>query len=150
MRGTYALVVEIERDVDLQIGRLGKFRFPAGSYLYIGSGKNSLEKRVKRHLGKEKKLFWHIDYLLNSPRVKIKKVWVREGGWECHLAGKMALDKEFRIPIPGFGSSDCRCKAHLFLILNPEGEAQFLHQNDFSLVDWNIESDIKARRKQNT
>jgi len=141
MKGTYALVIEIERDINVQICRLGKFRFPAGSCLYIGSGQNNLGKRIQRHLRKEKKLFWHIDYLLNSPQAKIKKVWVREGRWECGLAEKMALDKRFRIPIPGFGSSDCRCKAHLFLILKPGGETEFLHQNNFSLLDRDIESD---------
>lgn len=141
MKGTYALAIEIEKDINLQIGRLGRFKFPAGFYLYIGSAQNNLEKRIQRHLRKEKKLFWHIDYLLNSPQVKARRIWARKGRWECSLAKKMILDKRFRIPIPGFGSTDCRCKAHLFLNLKEESEAEFLHQNNFSLLDCSLKSD---------
>lgn len=134
MRGTYALVIEIKREASILIGKLGKFKFPAGYYIYIGSGQNSLKKRVHRHLSKEKRLFWHIDYLLNHPEVKVKRVWIREGGkWECRLARKIAVDKGFKMLVPKFGASDCRCKTHLFLVLKPGKENDLLSQNNFSL-----------------
>ena len=140
MRRTYVLVIEVKKKINIQIGKLGKFKLPGGWYLYIGSGENSLEKRIKRHLKKEKKLFWHIDYLLNNPQARVKKVWAKEGGWECSLAGKMASDKIFRTPVPKFGSSDCRCKTHLFLILKPGKEADLFRQNNFFLFDLGVES----------
>ena len=141
MRGTYALLIEAEQKVHVQIGKLGKFRFPQGLYIYIGSAKNNLEKRIERHLKKEKKLFWHIDYLLQAPCVRIKKVWAGAEGEECSLAAAMASGSAFQIPAPGFGSSDCRCKTHLFSIVQTGKEATFLRQHKFSLLDPPIESD---------
>lgn len=131
MRGIYALVIEVKKRGGIQIGKLGKFTFAEGFYVYMGSAKGGLEKRVRRHLGTEKKLFWHIDYLLDAPRVKINEVWARRGGGECSVADRMIYNGTFQIPVPGFGSSDCKCRTHLFLILQPGKEARFFRQNNF-------------------
>ena len=50
MKGSYVLVLKLEEDKRLTIGRLGTFEFPAGLYLYCGSALNGLEARVRRHL----------------------------------------------------------------------------------------------------
>jgi len=74
MRGTYAIIMELISDKRISVGKLGKINFKKGYYLYVGSGQNSLETRIARHLKKRKKKFWHIDYLLStfSPTPKEK------------------------------------------------------------------------------
>ena len=49
--------------------------FKKGDYFYIGSAKGCLETRLQRHLRKEKRIFWHIDYLLENQKVKILQIW---------------------------------------------------------------------------
>ncbi len=41
-KGIYGLVVQVLQRHSLQIGRLGKFDFPAGFYVYVGSAQNLL------------------------------------------------------------------------------------------------------------
>ena len=113
-KGSYALVIGLEREQRLAVGRLGSFDFPAGRYLYLGSGLNGLESRVRRHLRRDgaKKRHWHIDYL--TAVAPVVEVWWVANGWrrECDWAGK-AREYGGGIVAPGFGASDCRCPAHL-------------------------------------
>jgi Uri superfamily endonuclease len=116
MKGIYVLVISIQRDVKLRIGALGSVNFQKGLYAYVGSGQNGLEKRVKRHLRKgEKKLFWHIDYLLDNDAVRVVKVFYKEAekSEECRLAKKLS---ERSVPVVNFGCSDCDCVSHLFML----------------------------------
>jgi Uri superfamily endonuclease len=87
--------------------------FKPGFYIYVGSALNSLESRVKRHLSSEKKLHWHVDYLLVDSNSDIKEVIysVGEEKIECSLAS-LILDKS--LSVARFGCSDCRCGSHLF------------------------------------
>ena len=59
---TYQLTIQLKQDSTVQIGKFGTFEFPAGYYVYTGSAKRNLEARIQRHLSKEKRLKWHIDY----------------------------------------------------------------------------------------
>lgn len=108
--GAYQLTIRVTRAVRVRIGRLGKFTFPAGRYVYTGSARRNLEARIARHLRKDKAMHWHIDWLLSAPGVEV--VGVRRSRLEeCVLnrrAGGQAL-------IAGFGASDCRmgCGSHL-------------------------------------
>ncbi len=132
MRGTYALLIEVKNKTNVQIGKLGEFYFPRGFYIYVGSGQNNLEKRIKRHLRENKKIFWHIDYLLKNPKVEIREVWVKKGiRWECQLARKIAASSQFKTIISGFGSSDCKCESHLFFVLKPGIEKDFFSRYNF-------------------
>jgi len=112
-KGTYALVIVHEREVAITIGKLGRFDFPSGYYIYVGSARGGLPQRVGRHLKSQKRLRWHIDYLLQFANVV--EVWYafddesQECFW-CHVARGMP---QGRTLILGFGSSDCRCPAHL-------------------------------------
>ena len=109
------MIASVKKDSEIKVGSLGKTKFNKGNYAYIGSAMNSLEKRIERHERKEKKLFWHIDYLLSSPNTKLKKVIVKPSKEkeECKTANKVA---KAGIPVLGFGCSDCKCKSHLFKI----------------------------------
>ena len=71
---TYQLYIGLSTTVDIRIGQLGTFTFPEGQYVYTGSAKNNIDARVQRHLRKDKKLQWHIDYLLNSAHASILSV----------------------------------------------------------------------------
>jgi Uri superfamily endonuclease len=111
-RGTYQLLIYLSQATRIKIGRRGAFRFPKGHYIYTGSAKNGLEARVERHLRKEKKLFWHIDYLLEH--ASIRRVFLFEdGSEECSLAKRTLDVPNAKIIVPGFGASDCKCPAHL-------------------------------------
>ena len=123
MKGTYILVVKISQNSKIIIGALGSISFPKGIYLYVGSamattGAITLLNRIKRHVLKEshKKIHWHIDYLLNSKKAQIIRVYMipsREK-YECIVAQEII--KKSDKYISKFGSSDCSCKSHLFYI----------------------------------
>jgi len=107
---TYQLLIEIARPVRADIGRFGKYSFPAGRYFYTGSARRNFEARVARHLCKEKALRWHIDYLLASPDVRI-------AGVRRYVEAECVINRATpgRVLVPGFGASDCRagCGSHL-------------------------------------
>ena len=110
--GVYIAVFRLARPCRIQVGKLGRFDFPAGFYLYVGSAQRGLSARLDRHARKKKPMRWHIDYL--SAKAEMLGELVAEGprSLECELAAK--LGKEFPLAVPRFGSSDCRCPGHLF------------------------------------
>ena len=111
MKGSYVLVLELESDREIAVGKLGTLPFKKGYYVYVGSALNGLEHRLQRHLRDEKRFHWHIDYLL--ARASITDIFFREGETreECAIAQYFAI---FFSSIPRFGCSDCSCKSHLF------------------------------------
>jgi len=111
MKGSYILLLNLKEDVTVNIGKLGKLDLKKGSYVYVGSALNSLESRINRHLRRNKKIHWHIDYLLDF--ALITDVFVKENSVkeECKVA--QFFTKKL-IPIKGFGCSDCKCRSHLF------------------------------------
>lgn len=106
---TYLLNIYLKKQKSIRIGKLGTFRFKKGNYVYVGSAKRNMAKRIARHLRKKKKKFWHIDYLLQY--AEVKKVLMSNLSEE-----KLAslLSKKLAMPVKGFGSSDKKSKAHLF------------------------------------
>ena len=114
--GTYVLVLVVEDEQQVRVGRLGEFRIPPGWLAYVGSarGPGGLSARLARHLRHPKSPVWHIDFLRAVAR-PVAIWWAtgmdrRECLWATALAGMPGASR----PIPGFGSSDCRCPAHLF------------------------------------
>jgi len=111
MKGVYILLIKLPNHMTLTIGKLGVINFEEGCYAYIGSAQNGLDQRIQRHLRKQKKIHWHIDYFLNYS--SIITVFYKENNKreECKIA--QVLEKNFPL-ILGFGCSDCDCKGHLF------------------------------------
>lgn len=111
--GSYVLVMYVSRPFWIKAGKLPDREFQRGFYFYIGRAKQHLRGRVARHLRAEKKLFWHIDYLLQ--KVSIAEIWCRSGFFdECRIASAIIeVCRETCTPISGFGASDCRCPSHL-------------------------------------
>lgn len=116
MRGIYILTISISKNIAIKVGSLGKVSFEKGTYVYVGSAQNNLEKRIERHLGKAKKRFWHIDYLLHRRFVKVDSVFykIADKSEECEIARNFS--KNECAPIEGFGCSDCDCGSHLFML----------------------------------
>jgi len=119
--GIYTLLLFLPKQVTLTIGKLGKQRFPMGYYTYTGSalgkGASSLKHRIARHLRKEKRRFWHIDYLLGDENVSVEAVIVAETNqnMECKTNQHIKTIMGAKVQVKGFGASDCRknCKSHL-------------------------------------
>ena len=110
-RGSYVLLICLDEEKVINVGSLGDTRFSAGFYAYVGSAMNRLKARLERHLRSEKRRHWHIDYLLEKAVVIDMAVRDTDERVECLIA--RALGNDFQ-SIPGFGSSDCRCRSHLF------------------------------------
>lgn len=110
--GAYIIILELKKNVSLEIGELGKFQFRRGYYLYVGSAKKGLRKRIERHRRKRKRYFWHIDYLREAAYFyKALPIRTRDD-LECEIAERLKTMADWSIP--DFGSSDCNCKSHLF------------------------------------
>ena len=125
--GTYALVLNSTSEKSVVVGRLGTICLKPGFYVYIGSafGPGGLAARIGHHQKNSGRPHWHIDYLghVLSPY----EIWYsfdpipREHQWaEVHASARNAS-----IPLPGFGSSDCRCSSHLFFYQIPPSGSYF-------------------------
>jgi Uri superfamily endonuclease len=105
----------LDKSVSLAVGRLGRFTFPAGYYVYAGSarGPGGLSARLARHRRRGKRLHWHVDYLL--ARARLVEAWtvVSDRRLECAWARAVMALPGAQVPVPRFGASDCRCPAHL-------------------------------------
>jgi Uri superfamily endonuclease len=127
VKGVYVLVISVNSDIKIDVGALGKIDFEKGVYAYVGSAQNGLEKRIERHLRKAKRKFWHIDYLLDADKVKVLQIFHKKGekSEECKIAEKIS---QKGIPIRKLGSSDCRCKSHLFQVDDYDFLREFMHE----------------------
>ena len=114
MKGCYCLIIKVEENKNLKIGKKLKVEFKKGYYVYIGSAMNGLESRVKRHLSKSKKLHWHIDYLLKYSQI-IEVIYNIDQKVECELSKELSKRNEY---IQDFGCSDCECDSHLYYFKN--------------------------------
>ena len=117
LKGTYCLLIDLNKDKSIEIGKKGEIHFKKGVYVYVGSALNSLEGRIRRHLRNNKKMHWHVDYLLDSSSSRVIDVFYNADGvkHECELAREISINGG---KIEGFGCSDCKCPAHLFYFQN--------------------------------
>ncbi|HEC88501.1 MAG TPA: GIY-YIG nuclease family protein [Thermoplasmata archaeon] len=116
MKGSYLLLIEVKEGKNIKIGKIGEIYFPKGYYIYVGSAMNNIEKRIARHIKKNKKMRWHIDYLIEKTdliEIFYKECEVKE---ECSIAEKFLINGFSSIK--KFGASDCKCKSHLFYTKN--------------------------------
>ncbi len=111
--GLYLLGLELPAPTRLQAGRLARADLGPGAFIYVGRARRNLSGRLRRHLGRSVRVFWHIDYL--RPESRLRRIWVSLGFFDECRAVQMILRQHHGscIPIPGFGASDCRCVGHL-------------------------------------
>ena len=119
MKGVYVLIIRVDKDIAINVGALGRLSFAKGLYAYVGSAQNNLEARIRRHFKREKRKFWHVDYLLDNPESKVTKVFFKRASKtkECATARQIGERGE---AVAGFGCSDCDCKSHLFRLSSYE------------------------------
>lgn len=124
-RGDYLIVLRLPVEADLVIGSRGMMRFQPGYYVYVGSAKANLTKRIERHQRKRKNKHWHLDYFRNACEW-IAAVPIRTSAdLECELAQAVRAIANWEVP--GFGCSDCHCSSHLFgLADNPIHHEPFM------------------------
>ena len=149
--GVYIMVMHLDHELDLEIGSKGMVHFNAGYYMYVGSAKANLTKRIERHKRKRKKMHWHLDYFRGHCEM-IAAVPIRTSGWplegwslthepypsmpscpdpdvevsvECALADAVRAIAVW--DVPKFGCSDCDCTSHLFgMTENPIHNKEFM------------------------
>ncbi len=122
--GAYVLILRLSRRRRLRVGALGDVRFAPGFYAYVGSALRGLDKRLTRHRKREKKLFWHIDYLREAADFVTVLPIRTTDDLECEIAGKMRDLAEGSVK--DFGASDCKCASHLFFSeTNPMNVREF-------------------------
>ncbi|MFB6300305.1 MAG: DUF123 domain-containing protein [Halobacteriales archaeon] len=114
MKGTYTLLITVERPIEITVGALGDRQFAAGWYAYVGSafGPGGFS-RIDRHhsiaTGDHDVRQWHIDYLLGAAGASIDTDYRSpEADIECALRDRVVGE-----PIKEFGASDCGCDSHL-------------------------------------
>ncbi len=116
-RGSYLVLLRMDRERTLTIGALGDVHFSPGFYLYVGSAMRNLSVRVARHRRDgRKRPHWHIDYLRESTTFvdtyAIREPWRRETDIVATLRPLAAGD------VPGFGASDSPLPSHLLYFRN--------------------------------
>ncbi len=126
-KGAYVLVLYSSSNKSVQIGRLGKMKLKPGWYIYTGSafGSGGLAARLKRHLSKQKKIYWHIDYLLQH--IKLREIWFTDHFEKLELEWVkiLSLLSGNNIPMKNFGSSDSKLDSHLFYFENRPSITKF-------------------------
>lgn len=113
MKGVYLLFLKLKETKEIEIGALGRIKFEAGTYVYVGSAMKSVEKRLERHFSEVENLHWHIDYLTAEAATFDYFVLPETSEYEEWLAEKL---NKYCEPVNDFGSSDSSQNSHLFRI----------------------------------
>ena len=95
---------------------------PPGDYIYVGSARQpgGIRARCRRHLTRGKARRWHIDWITEEAAAVRAAAMVAAA--ECTILGTLLTMPGMSVPVPGFGSSDCRsCPAPF-----PVGQGRFL------------------------
>lgn len=145
-RGCYIFIVRLPEEQAIAIGSKGSMVFKKGYYLYVGSAKNSLSKRLERHRRKRKRFHWHIDYLriFCEPHEAIAIRTTAD--LEHELAGAVSAIADWQIP--GFGCSDCSCPSHLFgMQEDPLHSPRFIKLLQYYRMD-RLEAELAAEHEE--
>ncbi|MDA8126675.1 MAG: DNA/RNA nuclease SfsA [Deltaproteobacteria bacterium] len=110
--GCYFLLLHLPRAVTVPVGSLGALPFSAGYYLYVGSARRALAKRLERHLRNQSTRHWHIDYLKVHADRRVA-IPIRSSAPLEHALAQ-AVRAIADDTVEAFGASDCDCPGHLF------------------------------------
>ena len=118
--GIYTIIIFLSKKLSVSIVKLGVHKFPMGYYTYTGSAIGSsvsLESRVSRHMQKEKRRHWHIDFLLANEDASVIGVVaaLTHKKLECDMNRYIKTKSKAKVCVTGFGSTDCKknCGSHL-------------------------------------
>lgn len=146
--GIYLLRFEVAYQLWLRVGKINNgspIPFPGGEYLYVGSARGGLAPRLLRHATRswglkahrmrhqltkaydrqpptQKRLHWHIDYLMDQDDIELRSISALHTTerLEKDLAKWAAAQPETSIVVARLGASDHAMGTHL---LRVEGEA---------------------------
>ena len=118
--GVYIIIFYIPVKKTIEVGRAKRIcTFSRGWYAYVGSahGSGGLRARTSRHtrfLGDGKEVGWHFDSIREIATVK--EIWCAEVPKEAEHRWSQTLSRlsDVSVPIPGIGSTDCNCPAHVY------------------------------------
>ncbi len=136
MPGTYLLLLECDRSTAFRAGKLGTLTAKPGFYLYVGSafGPGGLRARIAHHARISPRAHWHVDYLRAVTRPV--KAWCCNGARLVHRWAQALMRwQDAAVPFRGFGSSDCRCPAHLFYFLKRPARTMLEDVLDSRLIE---------------
>lgn len=115
--GIYVLELKVKNKFTFSHHKLGVKDLVKGYYYYFGSAQINLSQRINRHLNKNKKEHWHIDFLTCNDNILINKIFIIKNlnkDYECKIANGLKQSFNLKIPIKNFGNSDCnKCESHL-------------------------------------
>ena len=134
MKGCYCLTIHLKNAKKIKVGKLGNINFKKGYYVYVGSAMNSLESRLKRHLSEDKKLHWHIDYLLKKAEITCI-IYNENKKVECELSQFLKTKTD---GVKNFGCSDCECESHLYYFKNRNDAIESV-ENAYKSIAMNFE-----------
>ena len=120
--GVYQLRISVGKICSISIGKLGTLLFLQDSMYILEERKKILAQRIDRHKKRNKKCFWHIDYLLTDENVQLEDITIISENFsdECS-ENKKLLMRNASIVATGFGASDCKndCGSHLLFLAGP-------------------------------
>ena len=125
--GTYALVLSSTIDRPVVIGKLGTLKVKSGFYVYVGSafGPGGLLARIRHHRNNTGCPHWHMDYLGKYLRLDEIVFTCDAAHREHQWARILSKARGSMVPLAGFGSSDCRCKSHLYYFISRPSSVNF-------------------------
>lgn len=125
-RGVYSIGIQLTNPIKVRI-LANSHRLEVGTYVYTGSalGRSSnLHARISRHLSVGKIVHWHIDQITNSEHASVFLIVFSKTSQKEECGVNQAITEIARgeVPVPGFGSSDCRsgCESHLIFLKDKE------------------------------
>ncbi|MFW9977251.1 MAG: DUF123 domain-containing protein [Candidatus Thorarchaeota archaeon] len=123
MMGVYSLIIYIPERLSIKVGARQEETFDDGYWVYIGSaqgkGSTTIENRLRRHFRREKKMHWHIDYLLDSNVTLLDAIWSEsKENQECKLIEQLLATHRFSLGPRSFGAGDCKqgCGSHILRV----------------------------------
>ncbi|MHC9538123.1 MAG: DNA/RNA nuclease SfsA [Vulcanimicrobiota bacterium] len=133
-RGSYLIILRLDCDSKIPIGKLKHELFKAGYYVYVGSSMANLSKRIERHRKVRKTVHWHLDTLRMYTHFVADLPIRSSRRLECELSRAMLSVSQSCIP--KFGSSDCDCQGHLFWFSrNPLLLPEFINVLQYYRID---------------
>ncbi len=109
--GKYLILLYNSRKQKIEVGKLGEVDFPKGYYLYIGSSKINVFKRIAYHKRKKINKHWHLDYITENLKITADIPLINCNKSECFITSTLETFDGKRVT--NFGSSDCDCYSHL-------------------------------------
>jgi Uri superfamily endonuclease len=129
------LILELGEKRRIEVGRLGTFLFVAGWYCYVGSafGPGGVAARCNHHRRISPRPHWHIDHL--RARCRLQEIWYSHDPepLEHQWAELLGAARGARMPVPGFGASDCACPSHLWYFSLRPGWSAFVRRSRMKL-----------------